>query len=70
MWRVIVALWVFMNREKLLFEMKYAVFGNGRMVAWGSLGVVDGPGPGPSPMTISVGRPTGVVERGVVERGV
>lgn len=68
-WKALVALWVYIQKEKLLFEMKFAVFGNGKMVAWGKLLLVDRPGPGPGPpmsISMAVGTlPTGVVERDV-----
>ena len=46
--KAIAGLWYYMSRSKLLFELKFAVFDNGRMVAWGMLEFRDGP---PSPPT-------------------
>ncbi|KAL6718176.1 hypothetical protein ACLMJK_004264 [Lecanora helva] len=36
--KTITGLWYFISRNRLLFESTFAVFSNGRMVAWGMLG--------------------------------
>jgi len=45
----IAALWYFISRGDLLFEMKFAVFDSGVMVAWGLLGYRERP-PKPPPL--------------------
>ena len=43
----IAALWIYASRNNLLFEMRFAVFDNGRMVAWGTMAKRGGVNPRP-----------------------
>ncbi len=41
--KVIAGLWYYISRERLMVELQFAVFDNGRMVAWGLLELRDEP---------------------------
>lgn len=67
--KVVAGLWIFISRESLMFESRFAVFEEGRMVGWGLVALRDAEGEGMETGTGMgtgtaglVGAPTGAVE--------